>query len=230
LDWKYYNTRRNGYNITKGGETFPDLRGELNPNSKLTKEDVVKIRNAYKNKERRRDVYLLYKNIISENTFQDVWIGKTWKNIMPEVYTKENKEFQKNNNAKYDITIGSNLKIEDIENIRELYEQKIVTVSEAYNLYKNKISYDGFKSIWYGHSFPEIKKEIYNKKRNKITRQDGENNGASKLTNKDIIFIRQSKLNNKNKKDIYNLYKNVISENAFNNVWNNKTWKNIIIK
>ena len=190
----------------------------------------MKIRNAYKNKERRRDVYLLYKNIISENTFQDVWIGKTWKNIMPEVYTKENKEFQKNNNAKYDITIGSNLKIEDIENIRELYEQKIVTVSEAYNLYKNKISYDGFKSIWYGYSFPEIKKEIYNEKRNKITRQDGENNGASKLTNKDIIFIRQSKLNNKNKKDIYNLYKNVISENAFNNVWNNKTWKNIIIK
>ena len=230
---KYYNSNKNGYNIAEGGNTPPILNGELNPNSKLTEKDIINIRCAYKNKERKMDVYLLYKDIISENTFQDVWIGKTWNNIMFEVYTKENKEFHKNNNEKYDITINSNLILEDIENIRELYEQKIKTVSEVYDLYKNKISYDGFKSIWYGYSFPEIKKEIkkeiYNEKRNKITKQFGENNNAAKLTNEDVINIRKSKLNNKNKKDIYNQYKNIISKTTFNNIWNNKSWKNIII-
>lgn len=57
----------------------------------LTDEDVVKIRIAYNNHERRKDVYREFENKISFATFSNIWDGATWKHIMPEVFTEENK-------------------------------------------------------------------------------------------------------------------------------------------
>ena len=44
-------------------------------------EDVYYIREQYKSLKNWREVYENYKNIISQNTFKDVWVGKTWKHI-----------------------------------------------------------------------------------------------------------------------------------------------------
>jgi len=49
-----YDTYKNGYNMTAGGE---DHHGEGHPKHKLSKEDVIDIRTRYDNLERRKEVY-----------------------------------------------------------------------------------------------------------------------------------------------------------------------------
>lgn len=98
---KYYiskfDTYKNGYNATPGG----DGKGkegsseEKNGRALLNKDDVVAIRNAYNNHEPFKDVYKRYEHKISKRGFQNVWWFKTWKNICPEYNTKENKEWYK---------------------------------------------------------------------------------------------------------------------------------------
>ena len=85
----HYNTYKNGYNVTTGGQ---GNNGENHPGHKLTKKDVIDIRTRYANLERRKDVYLLYNQRIGESGFSKIWKGETWKDIMPEVYTEENKK------------------------------------------------------------------------------------------------------------------------------------------
>lgn len=81
-----------GYNMTIGGS---NVQGENNPRSILTKEDVVVIRTLYDNRVPFREVYELYENIISKRGLQKVWHYETWLNVMPEVYTEENKLWHK---------------------------------------------------------------------------------------------------------------------------------------
>ena len=47
-----------------------DVVGSHNPNAKLTEEDVKKIRIAYNNHKRQKDIYEEYKNIITFQSFQ----------------------------------------------------------------------------------------------------------------------------------------------------------------
>lgn len=65
--------------------------GNNNPKAKLTEKDVIRIRQAYAKHERQRDVYKEFENKISFGYFQNLWQGKSWSHIMPEVFTKENK-------------------------------------------------------------------------------------------------------------------------------------------
>ena len=74
-----------------GGLT--NVVGENNPKAKLTEEDIIEIRKAYNNHLKQKDVYEKYKDIISFGYFQNLWQGRSWSHIMPEVFTKENKEY-----------------------------------------------------------------------------------------------------------------------------------------
>ena len=56
----------------------------------------------------------------------------------------------------------------------------------------------------------------------------GENNGNSILTEKDVIFIRQSYAQHKNKKEIYNLYADKISFDGFSHIWDGTSWAYIM--
>ena len=85
-----------GYNIASGGNVVDNV-GENNPSSKLTEADVYYIREMYKNKKTKKEVYNQFSNKISIHTFSDVWKGNTWKHIHMDVYTEENKMYQKNN-------------------------------------------------------------------------------------------------------------------------------------
>lgn len=106
----YYDTYNNGYNMTEGGDSNPSQnpeviakikntllnnkevnkklshKGEDNANSKLTLEDVKNIRIAYQEGKTFGEVYPLYQNKISRSGFQYCWLGKTWKEVMPEVF------------------------------------------------------------------------------------------------------------------------------------------------
>lgn len=82
---------------TKSGNKFDggltNVVGENNPKAKLTEEDIIEIRKAYNNHLKQKDVYEKYKDIISFGYFQNLWQGRSWSHIMPEVFTKENKEY-----------------------------------------------------------------------------------------------------------------------------------------
>ena len=56
---------------------------------------LLEIRNMYNNLIPFREAYEKYKDIILKRGFQKVWQGETWSDVMPEVYTEENKKFHR---------------------------------------------------------------------------------------------------------------------------------------
>lgn len=84
---EYYDSYKNGYNCTIGGD------GSLR--NKLTEQDVIDIRKRYANLERCMIVYQDYKDRIGRSGFNKIWKGATWRHIMPEIYTTERKEYHK---------------------------------------------------------------------------------------------------------------------------------------
>lgn len=85
---KHYNSYYNGYNMTLGGESN---KGEINGRALLNGVAVREIRTAYDNHVPFREVYKKYKNFITQRGLRKIWNGETWKHIMMEVYTEENK-------------------------------------------------------------------------------------------------------------------------------------------
>ena len=143
----YYDTFANGYNETPGGEIIC-IGGEKHPNHKLTEKDIVMIRTYYQNKARKKDIYSLYKDYIGESGFHKIWNGETWKNIMPEVYTIENKEFHKRNTANNGSSNGRSRLTE-----AEVYEIRVrrkngENIQIVYQDYKDKLTYGSFVNVW----------------------------------------------------------------------------------
>lgn len=141
----FYNTYKDGYNQTCGGE---DSAGENHPSHKLQEEDIINIRVRYNNHERKKDVYLDYNNRIGESGFSKIWKGETWQNIMPEVYTEENKKFHKNNTANIGSSNGrAKITEEDVYEIR-LRRKNGEQLKDVYADYSNKLTKGSFKNIW----------------------------------------------------------------------------------
>lgn len=155
---KYYNTFKKGYNCNSGGNQ--SSIGENNGRAKLTEDDVKIIRQAYAKHYRQKDIYELFKDKISFNHFQNVWSGKCWSNIMPEVFTIENKKYYIYNNSKNEN--GSNAKFSDKEiiQIRKRYVNE--NAKEIYEDYKDRISFQGFQAILWGRSYSSL--PLYKKK------------------------------------------------------------------
>lgn len=131
---KYYNSYKNGYNSTEGGDFNPShypelvekrtqtllnnpevnkklsLKGEDNPRALLTTEDVIEIRKDYKNGVSFADSYQKFQDKITKSAFQYCWLGKTWTEIMPEVF-----EVKRKNNG------GSSRTREEIWQLRLKY-------------------------------------------------------------------------------------------------------------
>lgn len=126
-----YNSINNGYNYQSAKTTtFKPNLGENNGRALLTKEDVIAIRTMYGEHIRFKDAYELYNGIISKRGFQKVWYLETWKNIMPEVYTEENRLWHKTQACANAQPKGLNnaqkaCSEEEIENIRNLRRQGV---------------------------------------------------------------------------------------------------------
>lgn len=91
---KKYNSQNNGYNIQAGG--YNNCQGESNGRAKITADEIVQIRTAYKNHCSPKKEYQKYADKITLSQFQGIWQGRSWVTIMPEVYTEENKQYYKN--------------------------------------------------------------------------------------------------------------------------------------
>ena len=141
----YYDSYNNGYNMTSGGET---IYGDNHPGHKLTKQDVIDIRTRYSNLERRKEVYLLYNQRIGESGFSKIWKGETWKDIMPEVYTEENKKYHLHDTGNIGSQNGrSRVTEEDVRNIR-LRRKNGEQLKIVYEDYKDKLTKGSFINIW----------------------------------------------------------------------------------
>ncbi len=158
---KYYNTVQNGYNCSIGGNQ--QSIGENNGRAKLTEQDVIKIRKAYANHKKQKDIYKEFQNIISFGTFQNIWQGKSWSYIMPEVYTKENKEYYIYQNSKGSNSTTAAFTDEEIIQLRTRYINE--TAAQIYKDYKNRISYQAFQEILWGRRYKNL--PIYKKKEKK---------------------------------------------------------------
>lgn len=158
---KFYRSNEYGYNKNEGGLT--DLIGSHNPNSKLTEQDVIKIRQAYNNHLKQKDVYEEYKDIISFGYFQNVWQGRSWAHIMPEVFTKENKEYYIYQNSNGGNGASAQFSNEEVIKIRERYVNE--SAKQIYEDYKNRVSYQTFQAMLWGRSYKTL--PIYKKKEKK---------------------------------------------------------------
>lgn len=152
---KHYDSYNNGYNCTIGGNNRSE-KGEAHFNHILTTKDVIDIRTKYKNHERKKKVYEQYSDQISKSGFHKIWTGVTWKNVMPEVYTKENIEFHKFNTANKGSENGmANVFESDIIFIRTS-KKKGKDSKEIYELFKNKLTYKSFLQIWYYQNWKDV--------------------------------------------------------------------------
>lgn len=229
----YYNTLiPNGYNIEPGGHP-PSKFGSNNHNSKMNENDIYKIRESYALGDKKNNVYETYKDIISINTFNDIWQGKTWTHIHMDVYTLENKQKQKNNydkiSARKSVQVLSD---EDILKIRHLkndgYSKKYV-----HNQYYSNININTFNDIWYNMTFKHIISDhpIIPQKRHRNSNQDGALNPHAKFSEKDIIYIRSLYENKDNHYTIKSLAEMFnVSKVTMSNILHYKTYKNIRVQ
>ena len=123
----FYNSFRNGYNSTEGGDfETVDNSGENNGRALLTTEDVVYIRECYNNHIPFRVVYSLYKDKITKRGLQKVWHFENWKNICPEYHTEENKYWHSHNAKANPTEVAAN-------NKRVFSEKEILEMRRLYN-------------------------------------------------------------------------------------------------
>lgn len=131
--------------MTTGGE---NNQGEGHPKHKLTEADVIDIRIRYNNLERRNQVYELYKDRIGESGFSKIWKGETWKTVMMEVYTPENKYYHLHDTSNSGSKNGrAKVTEEDVRTIR-LRKKQGEKLLEVYKDYENKLTKGSFTNIW----------------------------------------------------------------------------------
>lgn len=153
-----------GYNIVVGGNTGPINIGVCNAKAILTEEIVTKIRYLYLEGYTKKQAYERINKIypINVNTFSDVWIGKTYKNICHYVYDSQFKqsikEFRSINRSKLCITNAKKYVLE-IRNSRYNGEQ----LTNCYlSKYVDKMSIHTFKDIWYNRVYQHIYATVQN--------------------------------------------------------------------
>lgn len=137
--------------------------GNNNPKAKLTEKDVIRIRQAYAKHERQKDVYKEFENKISFGYFQNLWQGKSWSHIMPEVFTKENKQYYIYQNSQGGNGASAQFTNEEVIQLRHRYVNE--TAKQIYEDYKNRVSYQTFQAMLWGRSYSTL--PVYKKKEKK---------------------------------------------------------------
>lgn len=154
----YYDTMNNGYNCNPGGNQ--SSIGENNGRAKLTIDDVYKIRLAYKDHKKQRDVFEEFKDKISFAHFQNVWAGRSWPQVLPEVLTEENKNYYKYENSKGALGSSAKFSNEEVIAIRQRYVNE--SAQSIYKDYSDRISFQGLQAILWGRAYKDL--PLYKKK------------------------------------------------------------------
>ena len=146
---KYYDSYYNGYNQTKGGD------GDISDNRFVTEQDVIDIRTRKIAYESPMEVYESYKNKITFPTFDKIWNGKYYLDIMGNIYEDKEKIKYIEHILKQRMNLEkNNMKIEwilDIRKRRKNGEQR----KNVMILYP-QIKEGTFDGIWYNKYYKEI--------------------------------------------------------------------------
>lgn len=108
--------------------------------SKMTYEDIVELREAYATGVDWKTLYPKYKDKVTERTFWDIFTGKQFLLIMPEVFTPENKSKRTSNAHKGEKNSHAKLTEEDVIEIRRIYKEGQLSKKEISKLYP-QVSY-----------------------------------------------------------------------------------------
>lgn len=158
---RFYDTVKTGYNFSYGGDEHST--GENNGRAKISESEVVEIRKAYNNKERRRDVYKKYSHKISFHTFASIWDGTQWSHVMPEVFSKENLEFFSRKASNGELSTFAAFSNEEVLKMRERYVSE--TAKSIYQGIEDRCSYQTLQQILWGRTYKDL--PIYKKKEKK---------------------------------------------------------------
>ena len=145
-----FDTYKNGYNSSAGGDSLPEnmhtdemenkrretrikngsLKGDKHPRAKLLKEEVIEIRNRYINGESCEDIHKDYKDLYDIFTFKRIIFGKSYKDI-GNIPPKE--VIRKTNKGKHTGKIPDNTIIE-IRNKYKSGKYSLSMLSKKYNI------------------------------------------------------------------------------------------------
>ena len=200
----YYNSVNTGYNLTLGGE-MSCLIGEKHPGAKLTQADVIFCRQEYAKGGHSKDICNLYfSDIITYSGFQNMWHGRSWRNIMPEV-------FKNNLHPRQKITK------EDILDIRTKYLNGI-PIKEIDKIYQGKYSHATIsRTINKKDFYPDLWPEI----------EDNHLTLNKKITDDDVRLIKQLKSQGYLHKDIRKALNNKISVTTISDIVTGKRYQDI---
>ena len=125
---------------------------------KLTSDDIKNISSI-----KEEPSWMLEFRLKSFEYFQNLWQGRSWAHVMPEVFTKENKEYYIYQNSNGGNGASAQFSNEEVIKIRERYVNE--SAKQIYEDYKNRVSYQTFQAILWGRSYKTL--PIYKKKEKK---------------------------------------------------------------
>ena len=163
-----------------------------------------------------REVYWIAKYDSYHNGYNMTPGGDFNPSKVPEIVKKRTEKLLNDPeiNKKLASRGGAKISIEDVIQIRTLYKDG-KTFSEAYSLFKDKLSYSGFQQCWRGKTWSEIMPEVY---QDRIV----ENTGGSKLNSNIIKQLRIDYMNGFSKEQLIAKYN--VSKPNLNRILNLSRW------
>lgn len=227
------NTVEDGYNCNEGGGT--KLQGANNPNAKLTESQVMEIRLGYMAHERKKDIYEPYKNIITWGAFEKVFEGISWPDILPEVFTEENKKYYSVGACKGENGSSAKFTNDEVYQLRQKYVTS--TAKQLYKDYQDRCSYSAFQHLLTGVTYSEL--PVYHKKTQKWY-YNGErpaptgNRGKTELvkyrsrnyTDDEVLQYREYYINH-TAKETYEYFNINISFDSFQGILTGKSYTHL---
>lgn len=182
---KEFNSIKNGYNITEGGQCGNGLHGECHPNHILTDDQIKEIREIRASKiYTMKEVYAFYDDLMSYSGFQKIWLYESRPEIASELNTQELRDFYSidKRTMKGEKHFLSKLTTEEVIKVRNQYWVEGLEMKEIYENYKDMYSLSGFRKIVLGNTYTDIPMP---EKSNKCKKK------KDKLTKEQVLFIRE---------------------------------------
>lgn len=122
---------------------------EKHHNHKLSIEDVEYIRTQYNNHIDKDDVYFEFEDRINYTGFHKIWHGYTWPEIMPDVYSDENKQWHASHGQSRPGSKNGRAKLNE-DDVREIRRRKRAgeKMAAVYEDYKDRIKKGSFSNVW----------------------------------------------------------------------------------
>lgn len=155
---QYYNSfGSTGYNETLGGDGGQTVLNPRQVYGKLSEEEVLYLRKRYL--ESKYPSSLIYekefKDKISKRGFQAIWLGENSKNIMPEVFSQENKDKQIKLSRAYEGVLRRKVSLQEKQQIK----QRILNGEKENDIWKKEYqdiySRGGFRDMLKAKSLDE---------------------------------------------------------------------------